>query len=146
MSLLSEKVQTVFQAQQVQQNIPDPTKTLYSTVRTAIAVYNINVNGGAQDVPIVLPLSELVPKDSFVVGIVFDYMEPFVFAGSLEIFFPGLHLAAPNNVPPFNVAAPVPYFLNTTAKVIDDAENVTMIFQGAPATQGIVMYYIMYVL
>lgn len=140
MSLLTESKSDVVQAEY----IVSP-NDLYPTIKISSALYDYSVNGGSMGVPIVLPLDQVVPADAYVITVVFLRVVSLEFTNSLRIDFPGLVVQAPFNVFPFE-SGTGPNAYESFGKVLQNTNSITMTFVDGEASQGLVIYRVLYVL
>lgn len=138
MSLLSESSTNVSQC-----NTLVSPRDLYPVVLTTVTLYDLSVNGGAVDTLIRLPLTQIIPANTFSVYVIMDYIQPFVFAGSVQMSIPGAFYQAQNNNFPFDGTGVT--LLDQVGKTETPFDAVELTFLGSPCTQGIVMFYIMYI-
>lgn len=148
MSLLSESVTTVLQANQViAQPVVYGSLNNVSDVYTSHAVYSHAVNGGSIVAPIVLPLSSTIPQGAIVYGVLFDISEALV-AGAmatLQFIINGQSFTSLVTDAPWNAGAN-PVQVDEAWKMTANTSSVSLKFAVAGGTQGAMNITVLYVL
>lgn len=148
MSLLSESVTTVLEAEQViAQPIVYGSLNNISDVYTSHAVYNYAVQGGSTAAPIVLPLSSTIPEGAIVYGVLFDITTA-IQAGvnaTLQFIIDGQSFTSLVTASPWNVGAN-PIQVDEAWKLSAATSSVSLKFGVAIGTQGAMNITVLYVL
>lgn len=148
MSLLSESVTTILEAEQViAQTVVYGSLNNVSDVYTSHAVYDYAVQGGSTANPIVLPLSSTIPEGAIVYGVLFDITTA-IQAGAnatLQFIINGQSFISLVTASPWNVGAN-PVQLDEAWKLSDNTSSVSLKFAVADGSQGAMNIAVLYIL
>lgn len=148
MSLLSESVTTVLQAEQViAQPIVNGALNNVSDVYTSHAVYSFAANGGSTAAPIVLPLSSTIPQGAIVYGVLFDISVALAGGAgtTLQFIINGQSFTDLLTNAPWSVGAN-PVQVDQAWKLSANTSSVSLQFAVANGTAGAMNITVLYVL
>jgi hypothetical protein len=148
MSLLSESFSTVIEASQViAQPVVFGMVNNGSDVYISNAVYDFAVNGASIAAPIVLPLSQKIPQNAIVYGVLFDISVALVggVGTTLQFIINAQSFTSALSAAPWSAGAN-PVQVDQSWKLSADVESVSLKFAVANGTAGAMNISVLYIL